>query len=46
MTDVFHKKNRWFIWTLVGLVAIGFITLGYIEFAKGEIDRSTVELLK
>ena len=37
--------NRWLIWTIVLVVVIGLLTAAYIEYAKGEVDRETAQLL-
>ena len=31
--------NRWLIWTIAGIIAVALLTMAYIEFSKGEIDR-------
>lgn len=43
--NVIHP-NRWLIWTIVGTVAIFLLTVAYIEYQKGEIDRSSVDFLR
>lgn len=45
MKNLVHN-NRWFVWTLVLVCAIALITLAYIEYSKGEIDRVTAGTLQ
>lgn len=39
----FLNKNRMLVWTIVIVVAIVFVTIGYIEFQKGEIETTATE---
>lgn len=39
------ENNRWFIWTLVLVIAIGFLTISYIWYSIGEFDRLAAGLL-
>ena len=38
-------RNRWLIWTIVLVIVIGFLTVAYIEYTKGEIDRQGADIL-
>lgn len=44
MMNIFHN-NRWFIWTLVLVIAIGLLTTSYIWFSIGEFDKMSGELV-
>ena len=40
--DTLFVNNRWFIWTIVLTLAIGLLTVAYIQYQIGEIDKSAV----